>query len=814
MGAGASAPRDQAEVAESKDSSSRQEKPTDFFEASPFDDVGCGGESGLGMSAAPDKPSLSAGRLKKLALGLPGYKEVDRDYNATLEELEFNKAQVSEWVTPPEGFGDRKPERLVDDYPYGRGSGNTTGAGIKHPHHDARAAAGRGGGAPAAGRTAVATGPGGRPRPPPPRRPSNPSAVIVPTPTTAVASSPQPHQPASLTAVEAPSVIPRPRAALETAPAMGNSGVNKQYWPAPGAAPAVATAAASLGIDATDRSPVSSAQSYRKLAGGVLDSNGATPPPSRGGGAAGRQSAQSSSPSPGKPSLPDAPKEQPPNVPSRPFPGGPGKTTLSVIANSHSGATDADGDADPGDDIYATFAPAQPQTPESKRPTIVPLLAMREAGPSSGSTSASSSSSSSSSAASSYKLPSLNVSGVGSGAGTHAAPPSQSSPLPRPSQPRHPSISGPTGAGSGGTGTGTGAASGRASATGTGAGAALGSGASSIVRSLDPVTGAVTKSTANPAPKPASKLPHEVKETTDVKRNRAHLPEELKHNKPTTGDWLKKRYIVNNYILLDVLGVGSYGEVRMCKDRTSEQLFAIKIISKDLLRKKKNGHTSETYFEDIRREIAIMKKLKHPNVLRLFEVLDDPNVNKMYLVLEYMKRGDLINILKTRVLPDGSRVAAAAAGAEGGASTPGATEGPPALTAAAAAAAAAADPMKSGFVPLSDFELYNIFRQVAAGVRYLHYQNIVHGDIKVSLRDIERERERGRERQRDRQRVRQRVRQRGAPALIASRQLLPPFVFPPLTPYPSLPPPFTPHGRRFSTAPEPPRRRRRRRKNR
>ena len=102
----------------------------------------------------------------------------------------------------------------------------------------------------------------------------------------------------------------------------------------------------------------------------------------------------------------------------------------------------------------------------------------------------------------------------------------------------------------------------------------------------------MTKSTANPAPKPASKVPHEVKETTDVKRNRAHLPEELKHNKPTTGDWLKKRYIVNNYILLDVLGVGSYGEVRMCKDRTSEQLFAIKIISKDLLRKKKNGHTS------------------------------------------------------------------------------------------------------------------------------------------------------------------------------------------------------------------------------
>ena len=41
--------------------------------------------------------------------------------------------------------------------------------------------------------------------------------------------------------------------------------------------------------------------------------------------------------------------------------------------------------------------------------------------------------------------------------------------------------------------------------------------------------------------------------------------------------------------------------------------------------------------EDMKREIAIMKKLKHPHVLRLYEVMDDPKVNKLYLVLEYMK---------------------------------------------------------------------------------------------------------------------------------------------------------------------------------
>jgi hypothetical protein len=80
------------------------------------------------------------------------------------------------------------------------------------------------------------------------------------------------------------------------------------------------------------------------------------------------------------------------------------------------------------------------------------------------------------------------------------------------------------------------------------------------------------------APKPAAS-PHAVKETTDVKRNRAQLPAVMTHAKPTTGDWLKKRYIVNNYILLDTLGEGSYGEVNneaLCLYSLSDGSFCIK----------------------------------------------------------------------------------------------------------------------------------------------------------------------------------------------------------------------------------------------
>lgn len=241
----------------------------------------------------------------------------------------------------------------------------------------------------------------------------------------------------------------------------------------------------------------------------------------------------------------------------------------------------------------------------------------------------------------------------------------------------------------------------------------------------------------------SSNLPHVVKETQLIKRNRAHIPTNLNHAQPTGGDWLKKRYIVNNYILLDLLGTGSYGEVKLCKDRRNENLFAIKIINKDFLKKKKfknlsannnannnieqEGNVSgapgaishpsssssanpisagsspspapassdeENFFEDIRREIAIMKKLNHPNILRLYEVLDDPKVNKLYLVLEYVKKGDLLNVLKKD------------------------------------AANTSDSSSDSSFLSLSESDLWNLFRQLVSGIRYLHHQGICHGDIK------------------------------------------------------------------------------------
>lgn len=55
------------------------------------------------------------------------------------------------------------------------------------------------------------------------------------------------------------------------------------------------------------------------------------------------------------------------------------------------------------------------------------------------------------------------------------------------------------------------------------------------------------------------------------------------------------------------------------------------------------GERSDALFL-IREEIVIMKKLNHPNVVQLIEVLDDPEEDSLYMVLELCKRGVVMKV--------------------------------------------------------------------------------------------------------------------------------------------------------------------------
>jgi len=41
-------------------------------------------------------------------------------------------------------------------------------------------------------------------------------------------------------------------------------------------------------------------------------------------------------------------------------------------------------------------------------------------------------------------------------------------------------------------------------------------------------------------------------------------------------------------------------------------------------------------FTLLEQEIAIMKKINHPNIVKLHEVIEDSEFNKLYIVMEFM----------------------------------------------------------------------------------------------------------------------------------------------------------------------------------
>ena len=91
---------------------------------------------------------------------------------------------------------------------------------------------------------------------------------------------------------------------------------------------------------------------------------------------------------------------------------------------------------------------------------------------------------------------------------------------------------------------------------------------------------------------------------------------------------------IGNYLLGDTLGHGSFGEVKLGTHEGMRETFAIKICTKHLLAKGKGRPM-------LQREIAAMKQLNHPNVLRLVDVME--TAKQFYLVIELATGGELLD---------------------------------------------------------------------------------------------------------------------------------------------------------------------------
>lgn len=109
----------------------------------------------------------------------------------------------------------------------------------------------------------------------------------------------------------------------------------------------------------------------------------------------------------------------------------------------------------------------------------------------------------------------------------------------------------------------------------------------------------------------------------------------LKDIDPVSG-----RKTINHYELLHKLGSGNHGTVKLARDLVTENWCAVKIVRRfsKKLRLGRSGDPNDM----IRKEVAILKKARHPNVVSLLEVIDDDEWGKVYLALEYVERGEIV----------------------------------------------------------------------------------------------------------------------------------------------------------------------------
>lgn len=103
---------------------------------------------------------------------------------------------------------------------------------------------------------------------------------------------------------------------------------------------------------------------------------------------------------------------------------------------------------------------------------------------------------------------------------------------------------------------------------------------------------------------------------------------------------------INKYLVQERVGNGTFGIVRKCKDITTGNTYAMKILNKENLRhqlrfKKTDSNVIArcSALDDVEKEIAIMKKLQHRNVVQLVEVINSSDV--LYLIMEWMPDGSI-----------------------------------------------------------------------------------------------------------------------------------------------------------------------------
>ena len=102
----------------------------------------------------------------------------------------------------------------------------------------------------------------------------------------------------------------------------------------------------------------------------------------------------------------------------------------------------------------------------------------------------------------------------------------------------------------------------------------------------------------------------------------------------------KMKIKVKDYEKLKTVGLGSYGRVRLCKNKKTGEIFVMKIL-------KKNEIIKQKQVDHVYSEFNILSSLKHPFIVQLIGYnFEDPKY--IYFIMDYIQGGELFTLIRTK----------------------------------------------------------------------------------------------------------------------------------------------------------------------
>ena len=109
-------------------------------------------------------------------------------------------------------------------------------------------------------------------------------------------------------------------------------------------------------------------------------------------------------------------------------------------------------------------------------------------------------------------------------------------------------------------------------------------------------------------------------------------------NLPPVKQPKNKNTVIGTYQVTKLLGSGTFGKVMEAVHLFTMQKVAIKILFKDKI--------SENDFNRVTREIHILKIVRHPHIIQLYEIIETSK--RIYIIMEHCSNGELFSYLTSK----------------------------------------------------------------------------------------------------------------------------------------------------------------------